>query len=182
MQAKIIILMGSASDLPIVQKTAQTLDDFGVPFEVHILSAHRTPQETAELTQNAAQRGIEVIIAAAGMAAHLAGAAAANTTLPVIGIPIAATLGGIDALLATAQMPPGIPVATVGIDGAINAAILAVQILATHDTALQQRLTAHRTAQRQKILASASEIDKLDLPMRTNIKHDIKHDTKRDIK
>jgi 5-(carboxyamino)imidazole ribonucleotide mutase len=158
MQAKVIILMGSASDLPVMKKSAQTLDDFGVPFEMHVLSAHRTPIETAELADNAASRGVKAIIAAAGMAAHLAGIVAAHTTLPVIGVPIAASLGGIDALLSTVQMPPGVPVAAVGIGNAVNAALLAVQILATNDCNLQQKLADYKVAQHDKVLASSAEI------------------------
>jgi 5-(carboxyamino)imidazole ribonucleotide mutase len=164
MQAKVIILMGSASDLAVMEKAAQTLNDFGVPFEVHILSAHRTPHETAELAQNAAGRGVEVIVAAAGMAAHLAGVVAAHTTLPVIGVPMGATLGGADALLATVQMPPGVPVASVGINGAVNAAVLAVQILATHDARLQAELVKYKATLRNKALAANEEVKKLDLP------------------
>jgi 5-(carboxyamino)imidazole ribonucleotide mutase len=164
MQAKVIIVMGSASDLPVMQRAAQVLGDFSVPFEMHVLSAHRTPQQTAELAQHAAQRGIEVIIAAAGMAAHLAGVVAAHTTLPVIGVPMAAALQGMDALLATVQMPAGVPVAAVGIGNAVNAALLAIQIMATHDSRLQKALADYKAAQQQKVIASQSEVNKLDLP------------------
>ena len=129
--------MGSDSDLPVVEKAMDLLEEFEVPFEVHVLSAHRTPAEAAEFAKNAKENGIGAIVAAAGKAAHLAGAMAANTTLPVIGIPIkSSTLDGLDALLATVQMPSGMPVATVAIDGAANAALLAVQILAVSDEAL----------------------------------------------
>ena len=142
---KVGILMGSASDLPIVKKAIDTLISFGVPHEVHVYSAHRTPKEAAEFTQNAKKNGFGVIIAAAGMAAHLAGAVAANTTLPVIGIPCKSTnLDGMDALLATVQMPSGIPVATVAIDGATNAALLAIEILALSDDELAERLEKKR--------------------------------------
>ncbi|MEG1048930.1 MAG: 5-(carboxyamino)imidazole ribonucleotide mutase [Oscillospiraceae bacterium] len=138
---KIAIIMGSYSDLPIVEKAAKKLDGFGVEWEMHIMSAHRTPMQAMEFAKNAKANGFGAIIAAAGKAAHLAGVLAAHTTLPVIGIPIkASTLDGLDALLATVQMPSGIPVATVAIDGAENAAILAVQILAVNDGALAQKL------------------------------------------
>ena len=132
--------MGSDSDLPIVQKTVDSLKAFGVPYEVHIYSAHRTPGETAQFARSAAQNGFGVLIAAAGMAAHLAGVLAAHTTLPVIGIPIKSTFDGLDALLATVQMPSGIPVATVAINGGANAGLLAAKILATSDAALLQKL------------------------------------------
>lgn len=151
---KIGILMGSDSDLPVVKKAVDTLRELDVPCEVHIFSAHRTPAEAAEFSRNAAERGFGAIIAAAGMAAHLAGAVAASTTLPVIGIPMGgSSLGGIDALLSTVQMPSGIPVATVGINGAVNAALLAAEILAVSDAALTERLAAKRTADREKVLA-----------------------------
>ncbi|MBQ8175104.1 MAG: 5-(carboxyamino)imidazole ribonucleotide mutase [Clostridia bacterium] len=150
---KVGILMGSASDLPIVRKAIDTLVSFGVPHEVHVYSAHRTPREAAEFTQNARKNGFGVIIAAAGMAAHLAGAVAANTTLPVIGIPCKSTnLDGMDALLATVQMPSGIPVATVAIDGATNAALLAIEILALSDDALAARLDEKRAADAVAVL------------------------------
>lgn len=137
---KVGIIMGSDSDLPVVQKAVNILREFEVPFEVHVYSAHRTPVEARDFAVNARQNGFGAIIAAAGMAAHLAGAMAAGTTLPVIGIPIkSAGLGGIDALLSTVQMPTGLPVATVAIDGAANAALLAVQILAVEDAALDRK-------------------------------------------
>ena len=140
---KVGVLMGSASDLPIVKKGLDTLSSLGIPFEVHVYSAHRTPLEAAEFTKNAKKNGFGVLIAAAGMAAHLAGAVAANTTLPVIGIPCKSTnLDGLDALLATVQMPSGIPVATVAIDGATNAALLAAEILALSDEELAERKAA----------------------------------------
>ena len=144
---KIGIIMGSDSDLPTVQKAIDTLKSFDVPYEVHVFSAHRTPVEAKEFSVNARKNGFGAIIAAAGMAAHLAGAIAANTTLPVIGIPIkSGHLNGIDALLSTVQMPSGIPVATVAIDGAVNAALLCIQILAVEDTNLANRLDAKRKA------------------------------------
>ena len=151
--------MGSTSDLPIMEKAAKVLNDMEIPFEINALSAHRTPAEVEEFATQAAGRGIEVIIAGAGMAAHLAGAVAANTTLPVIGIPCkSAQLDGMDALLATVQMPTGIPVATVAIDGAGNAALLAAQILALSDDALAQRLIDKREADAKAVLAKDAEI------------------------
>ena len=142
---KVGIIMGSDSDLPVVQKAADVLSDFGVPYEIHIYSAHRTPVEAREFSTTAKEKGFGVIIAAAGMAAHLAGAMAAGTTLPVIGIPIKSEqLGGLDALLSTVQMPSGIPVATVAIDGAKNAAGLAVEILALGDEELSAKLEKFR--------------------------------------
>ena len=150
---KIAIIMGSDSDLPVVSKAADTLKSFGVPFEVHVFSAHRTPVEARDFSVNARKNGFGAIIAAAGMAAHLAGAIAANTTLPVIGIPIkSAGLGGIDALLSTVQMPSGIPVATVAIDGAVNAALLCVEILAVTDSELAEKLDNKRKADYEKVL------------------------------
>ena len=150
---KVAIIMGSTSDLPVVQKAADTLKDFGIPYEMHVYSAHRTPAEAREFASNARANGFGVIVAAAGMAAHLAGAMAAGTTLPVIGIPIKSSLDGMDALLATVQMPSGIPVATVAIDGAKNAAFLAVQILALGDAELTEKLEAQRAAAAAEILA-----------------------------
>ena len=150
---KVGIIMGSDSDLPIVQKTVDSLKAFGVPYEVHIYSAHRTPGETAQFARSAAQNGFGVLIAAAGMAAHLAGAIAAQTILPVIGIPCKSnTLDGIDALLSTVQMPSGIPVATVAINGGINAALLAAQILAVSDVELAAKLEAKRASDAEAVL------------------------------
>ena len=150
---KVGIIMGSDSDLPVVQKAADVLSDFGVPYEIHIYSAHRTPVEAREFSTTAKEKGFGVIIAAAGMAAHLAGAMAAGTTLPVIGIPIKSEqLGGLDALLSTLQMPSGIPVATVAIDGGVNAALLSAQILAVEDAQLAARLDAKRKADAAKVL------------------------------
>ena len=150
---KVGIIMGSDSDLPVVQKAVNILREFEVPFEVHVYSAHRTPVEARDFAVNARQNGFGAILAAAGMAAHLAGAMAAGTTLPVIGIPIkSAGLGGIDALLSTVQMPTGLPVATVAIDGAANAALLAVQILAVEDAALAEKLDQKRAADTAKVL------------------------------
>ncbi len=156
---KVAIIMGSASDLPIVRKAIDMLTSLEIPYEVHVYSAHRTPHEAAAFTASARENGFGVIIAAAGMAAHLAGAVAANTTLPVIGIPCkAAQLDGMDALLATVQMPTGIPVATVAIDGAANAALLAAQILALSDEVLAQKLIEKRAADAKAVLAKDAEI------------------------
>lgn len=150
---KIGILMGSDSDLPVVEGAIKTLADLEIPYEVHVYSAHRTPREAREFSENAIENGFGVLIAAAGKAAHLAGAVAAGTTLPVIGIPIkSSTLDGLDALLSTVQMPGGIPVATVTIDGAKNAALLAAQILAVEDMELAQKLKARREADASKVL------------------------------
>lgn len=150
---KVAVIMGSDSDLPVVEKAVTTLKQYGVPAEVHVFSAHRTPQEAKEFSQSARQNGFGAIIAAAGMAAHLAGAIAANTTLPVIGIPVKSNkLDGIDALLSTVMMPSGIPVATVAIDGAVNAALLSVQILAVTDEELAKKLDDARLEGAKKVL------------------------------
>lgn len=150
---KVAIIMGSDSDLPVVEKAFDTLKEYGVPFEVHIYSAHRTPVEAKEFASSARDNGFGAIIAAAGKAAHLAGAIAANTTLPVIGIPVkSSTLDGLDALLSTVQMPAGIPVATVAIDGAVNAALLAIQIIAVEDVTLAEKLNNARAAAAKKVL------------------------------
>ena len=150
---KVAVIMGSDSDLPVVRKATDILSEFGVPFEVRVLSAHRTPLEAAEFARSARDNGFGVIIAAAGMAAHLAGAFAANTTLPVIGIPIKSKyLDGVDALLSTVQMPTGMPVATVAIDGAANAALLSIQMLAICDEELQKKYDAYRAEATAKVL------------------------------
>ena len=152
--------MGSDSDLPVLQKTIDTLVSFNVPYEVHIYSAHRTPGEVATFISKAEENGFGVIIAAAGMAAHLAGAIAANTVLPVIGLPIkSAGLGGIDALLSTVQMPSGIPVATVAIDGGTNAAILAIEMLALSDSDLHEKLVQYRDKNKQTVLQKNADIE-----------------------
>ncbi|MBE6708779.1 MAG: 5-(carboxyamino)imidazole ribonucleotide mutase [Ruminococcaceae bacterium] len=157
---KVGIIMGSDSDLPVVEKAINTLKSFGIPFEVHVYSAHRTPAESRSFIVSARDNGFGAIIAAAGKAAHLAGALAAGTTLPVIGIPIkSSTLDGLDALLSTVQMPSGIPVATVAIDGAENAALLAAQIIAVEDAELAAKLDAAREASREKVLAKDKEIN-----------------------
>ena len=154
---KVGIVMGSDSDLPVVEKAIGKLKEYGVPYEVHVYSAHRTPVQAAEFSRTAQEKGFGAIIAAAGKAAHLAGALAANTTLPVIGIPVkSSTLDGLDALLSTVQMPTGIPVATVAIDGAANAALLAIQILAVSDEGLSAKLKAARAAEANKEIGRAS--------------------------
>ena len=157
---KIGIIMGSDSDLPVVEKAMTTLEEFGVPYEVHVYSAHRTPAEEKEFTQNARTNGFGAIIAAAGKAAHLAGSIAASTTLPVIGIPVkSSTLDGLDALLSTVQMPGGIPVATVAIDGAQNAALLAIQMLGIEDAEIASKLDNQRKAAAEKVLAKNKNIE-----------------------
>ena len=162
---KVAVIMGSDSDLPVVEKALEKLKEFSVPFEAHVYSAHRTPEQARDFSANARANGFGVIIAAAGKAAHLAGSVAANTTLPVIGIPIkASALDGLDALLSTVQMPPGMPVATVAIDGAANAALLAMQILAVEDAGLAQKLEDSRSAERTKILAKDAALTKKFAP------------------
>mgnify|MGYP004646016695 FL=1 len=157
---KAAVIMGSDSDLAVVEKAVATLAEYGVPYEVHVFSAHRTPDEARYFAVSARSRGFGVIIAAAGMAAHLAGAIAANTTLPVIGIPIKAKyLDGIDALLSTVQMPSGIPVATVAIDGAVNAALLSIEILAVSDDTLAAKLDEARKKGAEKVLEKNREIE-----------------------
>ena len=157
---KVAIIMGSDSDLPVVGKAADVLKSLDIPYEAHIYSAHRTPKEAADFSQNAKANGFGVIIAAAGMAAHLAGAIAANTVLPVIGIPCkSAALEGMDALLSTVMMPSGIPVATVAIDGAKNAAFLAAEILAVEDSALEEKLINMRKAEAEKVLAKDKKLE-----------------------
>jgi len=157
---KVAVIMGSASDLPVVEKAVKMLQDFAVPYEVHVYSAHRTPDEAAEFAQNARKNGFGAVIAAAGMAAHLAGAIAARTTLPVIGIPVKSkVLDGMDALLSTVMMPPGMPVATVAIDGAANAALLAIQILAVEDAELAAKLDEKRAADAKAVLEKNAELE-----------------------
>ncbi len=157
---KIGIIMGSDSDLPIVEKAINTLQEFDVPYEVHIFSAHRTPEEARQFALNARANGFGAIIAAAGKAAHLAGAIAAATTIPVIGIPVkSSNLDGVDALLSTVQMPSGIPVATVAIDGSVNAALLSIQMLAIEDATLAEKLQAKRDADTKKVLEKNATIE-----------------------
>ncbi len=156
---KVGILMGSDSDLPIIKKATDTLKELGIEFEVHVYSAHRTPEQAADFSKNARANGFGAIIAAAGMAAHLAGAVAANTTLPVIGIPCkSSNLDGLDALLSTVMMPSGIPVATVAIDGGVNAALLCAEILAVADNELAEKLEAKRKADAKKVLEKDAAI------------------------
>ena len=168
MKPVISIIMGSTSDLPVMGKAADLLNDFEIPFEIHALSAHRTPAEVEVFAKGAQERGVKVIIAAAGMAAHLPGVIASMTTLPVIGVPIKATLDGMDALLAIVQMPPGIPVATVGIDGSLNAAILAVQMIATGDEALQEKLFLYKEGLKKKIVKANEELKQIHYKYKTN--------------
>lgn len=162
------IIMGSTSDLPVMEKAAKFLDEMQVPFEMHALSAHRTPAEVKAFAKNAKGRGIKVIIAAAGMAAHLCGVIASMTTLPVIGVPINASLDGMDALLAIVQMPPGIPVATVGINGSLNAGILAVQMLAVGDEKLQEKLDQYKEDLKKKIIQANEDLAKVSYTYKTN--------------
>ena len=158
MEPLVSIIMGSTSDLPVMEKAAQLLDSMNIPFEMNALSAHRTPAEVESFAAGAKDRGVRVIIAAAGMAAALPGVIAANTTLPVIGVPIKGMLDGLDALLSIVQMPPGIPVATVGANGAMNAAILAVQMLALSDTGVAAQLAAHKESLKEKIVKANAEL------------------------
>ncbi len=168
MKALVSIIMGSTSDLPVMEKAAKILDEFEIPFEMNALSAHRTPEEVEKFAKGAKDRGVKVIIAAAGMAAHLCGVIASMTTLPVIGVPISATLDGMDALLAIVQMPPGIPVATVGIDAAQNAGILAVQMLALSDDKLAGQLVDYKESLKQKIVKANSELAEIKFKFKTN--------------
>lgn len=168
MKPLVSIIMGSTSDLPVMEKAAKLLNEFEIPFEMNALSAHRTPKEVEEFAKNAQDRGIKVIIAAAGMAAHLPGVIASMTTLPVIGVPINASLDGMDALLAIVQMPPGIPVATVGINGAQNAGILAVQMLSTDNQALKAKLAAYKEELKKKIVEANEELKEVSYTYKTN--------------
>lgn len=168
MKPIVSIIMGSTSDLPILEKTAKMLDEMEIPFEMNALSAHRTPAEVEEFARGAENRGIKVIIAAAGMAAHLPGVIAAMTTLPVIGLPINSTLDGMDALLAIVQMPPGIPVATVGINAGQNAAILAIQMLALNDETLAKKFAAFKASLAQKIVKANEDLKKVEFKFKTN--------------
>ncbi len=168
MKPKVSIIMGSTSDLPVMGKAATLLDEFEIPFEMNALSAHRTPREVEQFASNARENGIEVIIAAAGMAAHLPGVIASMTTIPVIGVPINASLDGMDALLAIVQMPPGIPVATVGINGALNAGILAVQMLAVGDNDLQIKLIQYKENLKKKIVEANEQLAKVTYKFKTN--------------
>lgn len=159
---KVSIIMGSTSDLPVMEKAAKLFDEFEIPFEMLALSAHRTPHEVEDFAVNAQKRGIQVIIAAAGMAAALPGVIASMTALPVIGVPVNSSLEGMDALLSIVQMPPGIPVATVGINASLNAALLAVQIMATADAELAQKLASYKENLKQKIVKANEELAKVE--------------------
>ena len=158
MKARVSIIMGSTSDLPVMEAAAKFLDQMEIPFEINALSAHRTPKEVEEFATSAARRGIEVIIAGAGMAAHLPGVIAAMTPLPVIGVPIKSSWEGLDAALAMLQMPPGIPVATVAINGALNAAILAMQIMATGDEDLKKKMSEYKESLKEKIVKANKDL------------------------
>lgn len=168
MTTLVSIIMGSTSDLKVVSKAADFLNQLQVPFEMNALSAHRTPREVEEFARNAKSRGIKVIIAAAGMAAALPGVIAASTELPVIGVPLDATQGGVDALWSIVQMPPGIAVATVGINGAMNAAVLAVQILSLTDAAIAERFAAYRSSLSAKIVKANEELAQIQYEFKTN--------------
>lgn len=168
MKPIVSIIMGSTSDLPVMEKAAKLLDEMKVPFEMNALSAHRTPEAVEDFAKNAKGRGIQVIIAAAGMAAHLPGVIAASTTVPVIGVPIKSTLEGMDALLAIVQMPPGIPVATVGINAAMNAAILAVQMLSLADADLADRFATYKENLKKKIEKANEELKEVKFEYKTN--------------
>jgi 5-(carboxyamino)imidazole ribonucleotide mutase len=170
MKPRVSIIMGSTSDLPIMEKAAKLLDEFEIPFEINALSAHRTPDEAAEFGKNAADRGIRVIIAGAGGAAHLPGVMAALTPLPVIGVPIKASISidGWDSILSILQMPPGIPVATVGLDAAMNAGILAVQILATGDEVLLEKMKDFKAKLATKIVKANQELKEVSYKFKTN--------------
>jgi len=162
------IIMGSTSDLKVMEKAAAFFEEMEIPFEMNALSAHRTPEAVEEFARNAEARGIKVIIAGAGMAAHLPGVIAAMTPLPVIGVPINATLDGMDSLLAIVQMPPGIPVATVAINGALNAAILAVQMMATGDAAMMEKVKKDKENLKQKIVKANENLSKVEYKFKTN--------------
>ena len=168
MKPIVSVIMGSTSDLPIMEKALKFLDEMEIPFEVNALSAHRTPTEVVEFAHGAKGRGIKVIIAAAGMAAHLPGVIAAMTPLPVIGVPIKSTIEGLDALLAIVQMPPGIPVATVGINASLNGAILAMQMLALSDAAVAERFEAYKKGLAQKIAKANEQLSDIKYTYKTN--------------
>ena len=168
MEPRVSIIMGSTSDLPVMEAAAKILNDFSIPFEINALSAHRTPEEVEKFAKNAASRGIKVIIAAAGMAAHLPGVIAAMTPLPVIGVPIKATLEGLDSIFSILQMPPGIPVATVGVNAAQNAGILAAQIIATGDKALMTEVVKYKESLKKKIVQANEELKSVKYQYKTN--------------
>lgn len=168
MEPIVSIIMGSTSDLPVMEKAAKYLDDMQIPFEMHALSAHRTPAEVEKFARGVKARGIKVIIAAAGMAAHLPGVIAAMTTVPVVGVPINSGMDGMDALLAIVQMPPGIPVATVGVNASLNAAILASQILAVGDSEIAARVESYKESLKDKIVKANEELKKVQFRFKTN--------------
>ena len=168
MKPLVSIIMGSTSDLPVMKKAADFLDSMEIPFEMNALSAHRTPAEVEEFARTASERGLKVIIAAAGMAAALPGVIAASTTLPVIGVPLDATLGGKDAMLSIIQMPPGIAVATVGINASMNAAVLATQMIALTDADVAARFAAYRAGLKEKIVKATAELAKIEYKFKTN--------------
>lgn len=168
MEPIVSIIMGSTSDLPVIEKAAKFFDEMEIPFEINALSAHRTPDEVENFAKNAASRGIKVIIAGAGMAAALPGVIAASTTLPVIGVPIKGMLDGLDAMLSIIQMPPGIPVATVGVNGAQNAAILAAEMLALADSNLSEKLTQYKIGLKQKIVKANAELAEVKYRFKCN--------------
>jgi 5-(carboxyamino)imidazole ribonucleotide mutase len=168
MNPLVSIIMGSTSDLPVMEKAAQILNDFRIPFEINALSAHRTPEEVEKFAKAAAGRGIKVIIAAAGMAAHLPGIIAAMTPLPVIGVPIKASLEGLDSILSILQMPPGIPVATVGVNAAENAGILAAQIIGAGNEKIQNEVVKYKKNLKKKIIDANMELKKVKFPFKTN--------------
>jgi 5-(carboxyamino)imidazole ribonucleotide mutase len=168
MEPLISIIMGSTSDLPVMEKTAEILNTFRIPFEINALSAHRTPEEVEKFAKGAEQRGIKVIIAAAGMAAHLPGVIAAMTPLPVIGVPIKASLEGLDSIFSILQMPPGIPVATVGVNAALNAGILAAQIVAIGDKEVMKKIVTYKESLKKKIVEANEELKKVKYEYKTN--------------
>lgn len=168
MKPLVSIIMGSTSDLPVMKKAADFLDSMEIPFEMNALSAHRTPAEVEEFARTASERGLKVFIAAAGMAAALPGVIAASTTLPVIGVPLDATLGGKDAMLSIIQMPPGIAVATVGINASMNAAVLATQMIALTDADVAARFAAYRAGLKEKIVKANAELAKIEYKFKTN--------------
>lgn len=168
MEPVVSIIMGSTSDMPVMEKAAQVLNDFRIPFEINALSAHRTPEEVDKFARGAATRGIKVIIAAAGMAAHLPGVIAALTPLPVIGVPIKASLEGLDSIFSILQMPPGIPVATVGVNAAQNAGILAAQIIGAGDSEVMKEMINYKEGLKKKIVEANEELKKIKYPYKTN--------------
>ena len=168
MKAKVSIIMGSTSDLDVMAKAAKFLEEMEIPFEMNALSAHRTPGEVEKFAKGAKERGIKVIIAGAGMAAHLPGVIAAMTPLPVIGVPIKASLNGFDSIMSIVQMPPGIPVATVAVNGALNAAILALQMMATGDGQMMQKMELHKETLKQKIVNANKELSEVKYKFKTN--------------